>query len=122
MYKSEFFTQINLHLYFDKIKDKDLIEQVLIFKSKRKFNPLVVMLLREHIQKQRDTFALDSQSLPIPKTSDLLKSIERIESVMSVSSDKSASITISNELSFLKTFNGWRRNLICFLSARNRGL
>ena len=60
------------------------------------------MLLREHIQKQRDTFALDSQSLPIPKTSDLLKSIERIESVMSVSSDKSASITISNELSFLK--------------------
>ena len=38
MYKSEFFTQINLHLYFDKIKDKDLIEQVLIFKSKRKFN------------------------------------------------------------------------------------
>lgn len=102
MYKSEFFTQINLHLYFDKIKDKDLIEQVLIFKSKRKFNPLVVMLLREHIQKQRDTFELDSQSLPIPKTSDLLKSIERIESVMSVSSDKSASITISNELSFLK--------------------
>ena len=67
MYKSEFFTQINLHLYFDKIKDKDLIEQVLIFKSKRKFNPLVVMLLREHIQKQRDTFALDSQSLPYPR-------------------------------------------------------
>ena len=53
MYKSEFFTQINLHLYFDKIKDKDLIK-VLIFKSKRKFNPLVVMLLREHIQKQKN--------------------------------------------------------------------
>ena len=102
MYKSEFFTQINLHLYFDKIKDKDLIEQVLIFKSKESSILQLLCYCVNIFKKQRDTFALDSQSLPIPKTSDLLKSIERIESVMSVSSDKSASITISNELSFLK--------------------
>ena len=59
MIRDGLFTQINVHLYFDKVKDSDLIEQVQIFKAKRKFNPLVLRLLREYIEKQRDSFILD---------------------------------------------------------------
>ena len=35
MIRDGLFTQINVHLYFDKVKDSDLIEQVQIFKAKK---------------------------------------------------------------------------------------
>ena len=105
MIRDGLFTQINVHLYFDKVKDSDLIEQVQIFKAKRKFNPLVLRLLREYIEKQRDSFILDfspSQDSSM-STASILKSIDRIESVMSVSSDRAASLSVFKELELLKS-------------------
>ena len=53
------FSETNVYFYLHNEYDRDVIEQVKILKEKRKLNSLVVRLLKEHFEYERQLLISD---------------------------------------------------------------
>jgi len=61
MRRQGIFSETNIYFYLHNEYDKDVIEQVKILKEKRKLNALVVRLLKEHFESERQLLISDLQ-------------------------------------------------------------
>ena len=59
MRRKGIFSETNVYFYLHNELDRDVIEQVKILKEKRKLNPLVIRLLREHFEAERQALISD---------------------------------------------------------------
>lgn len=59
MRRAGLFVETNVYFYLHKELDRDVIEQVKILKEKRKLNPLIVRLLKEHFENERQELIAD---------------------------------------------------------------
>ena len=55
------FSETNVYFYLHNEYDRDVIEQVKILKEKRKLNALVVRLLKDHFESERQNLISDLQ-------------------------------------------------------------
>ena len=55
------FSETNVYFYLHNEYDRDVIEQVKILKEKRKLNALVVRLLKDHFESERQILISDLQ-------------------------------------------------------------
>ena len=53
------FSETNVYFYLHNEYDRDVIEQVKILKEKRKLNALVIRLLKEHFEAERQSLISD---------------------------------------------------------------
>ena len=53
------FSETNVYFYLHNEYDRDVIEQVKILKEKRKLNALVIRLLKEHFEYERQLLISD---------------------------------------------------------------
>ena len=53
------FSETNVYFYLHNEYDRDVIEQVKILKEKRKLNALVIRLLKEHFESERQLLISD---------------------------------------------------------------
>ena len=53
------FLETNVYFYLHNEYDRDVIEQVKILKEKRKLNALVIRLLKEHFESERQLLISD---------------------------------------------------------------
>lgn len=53
------FSETNVYFYLHNEYDRDVIEQVKILKEKRKLNALVIRLLKEHFESERQFLISD---------------------------------------------------------------
>ena len=53
------FSETNVYFYLHNEYDRDVIEQVKILKEKRKLNALVVRLLKDHFESERQSLISD---------------------------------------------------------------
>ncbi len=59
MRRKGIFSETNVYFYLHNEYDRDVIEQVKILKEKRKLNALVVRLLKEHFESERQSLISD---------------------------------------------------------------
>ena len=59
MRRKGIFSETSIYFYLHNEHDKDVIEQVKILKEKRKLNSLVVRLLKEHFESERQSLISD---------------------------------------------------------------
>lgn len=59
MRRKGIFSETNIYFYLHNEHDRDVIEQVKILKEKRKLNALVVRLLKEHFESERQSLISD---------------------------------------------------------------
>ena len=59
MRRKGIFSETNIYFYLHNEHDRDVIEQVKILKEKRKLNALVVRLLKEHFESERQSLIFD---------------------------------------------------------------
>lgn len=59
MRRKGIFSETNVYFYLHNEHDRDVIEQVKILKEKRKLNALVVRLLKEHFETERQSLISD---------------------------------------------------------------
>ena len=59
MRRKGIFSETNVYFYLHNEYDRDVIEQVKILKEKRKLNSLVIRLLREHFEAERQFLISD---------------------------------------------------------------
>lgn len=88
--KKSRYTEMNVHLYIDNHLYPDLSDWAKILKSRRKLNKIIIESLVSY--KQNSFVDLDL----------IKKSLLRIESVISISQDKAAYLSISKEIDNLR--------------------
>ena len=59
MRRKGIFSETNVYFYLHNEYDRDVIEQVKILKEKRKLNALVIRLLKEHFESERQLLISD---------------------------------------------------------------
>ena len=59
MRRKGIFSETSIYFYLHNEHDRDVIEQVKILKEKRKLNALVVRLLKEHFESERQNLISD---------------------------------------------------------------
>lgn len=59
MRRKGIFSETSIYFYLHNEYDRDVIEQVKILKEKRKLNALVVRLLKEHFESERQSLISD---------------------------------------------------------------
>lgn len=59
MRRKGIFSETNVYFYLHNEFDRDVIEQVKILKEKRKLNSLVVRLLKDHFESERQSLISD---------------------------------------------------------------
>ena len=59
MRRKGIFSETNVYFYLHNEHDRDVIEQVKILKEKRKLNALVIRLLKEHFESERQLLISD---------------------------------------------------------------
>ena len=59
MRRKGIFSETNIYFYLHNEYDRDVIEQVKILKEKRKLNALVIRLLKEHFESERQSLISD---------------------------------------------------------------
>lgn len=59
MRRKGIFSETNIYFYLHNEYDRDVIEQVKILKEKRKLNSLVIRLLKEHFELERQSLISD---------------------------------------------------------------
>ena len=59
MRRKGIFSETNVYFYLHNEYDRDVIEQVKILKEKRKLNALVIRLLKEHFESERQSLISD---------------------------------------------------------------
>ena len=59
MRRKGIFSETNVYFYLHNEYDRDVIEQVKILKRKRKLNALVIRLLKEHFEAERQSLISD---------------------------------------------------------------
>jgi len=59
MRRKGIFSETNVYFYLHNEHDRDVIEQVKILKEKRKLNSLVIRLLKEHFESERQFLISD---------------------------------------------------------------
>ena len=59
MRRKGIFSETNVYFYLHNEHDRDVIEQVKILKEKRKLNSLVIRLLKEHFESERQSLISD---------------------------------------------------------------
>ena len=59
MRRKGIFSETNVYFYLHNEYDSDVIEQVKILKEKRKLNSLVIRLLKEHFESERQSLISD---------------------------------------------------------------
>ena len=59
MRRKGIFSETNVYFYLHNGYDRDVIEQVKILKEKRKLNALVIRLLKEHFESERQLLISD---------------------------------------------------------------
>ena len=57
--KKGHFSETNVYFYLHNEYDRDVIEQVKILKEKRKLNALVIRLLKDHFEAERQSLISD---------------------------------------------------------------
>mgnify|MGYP003605897069 CR=1 FL=1 len=61
MRRKGIFSETSIYFYLHNEHDRDVIEQVKILKEKRKLNALVVRLLKDHFESERQNLISDLQ-------------------------------------------------------------
>ena len=59
MRRKGIFSETNVYFYLHNEYDRDVIEQVKILKEQRKLNALVIRLLKEHFEAERQSLISD---------------------------------------------------------------
>ena len=59
MRRKGIFSETNIYFYLHNEHDRDVIEQVKILKEQRKLNALVVRLLKDHFESERQSLISD---------------------------------------------------------------
>ena len=59
MRRKGIFSETSIYFYLHNEHDRDVIEQVKILKEKRKLNALVVRLLKDHFESERQSLISD---------------------------------------------------------------